>query len=381
MKEELIDILHYLLRKLKAEGADDIVLSAASVDSRQIKFVNNKVAKTGTEIAEGIGIFSAWNKRIVETNVKEPSKKNAERAVKQLKKLSAVVPENKMYEGIAQGPFKYQHLSYDARIGKLDAKIEDIVEDAINAALSEGAKRTTGILETTTDESFLLTSGNVEAMDKDSNIYLSFRAFSEKNSSGHRVAFGRRLDIINPKKTAKEATIIAKEAREPSQGPTGKFDVIFEPLPFANLLEHVGVSASIFQVETGLSFLKDKLGNTVGSDIVTIVDDGLHPDGAHSTPFDSEGVPTKHNIIIDKGVFRKYLHNTSTARRHKTETTANAGLISPHPWNTSLEPGDSSVEEMIRETRNGIYVTNIWYTRFQNFLSGDFSTIPGTESS
>ena len=28
------------------------------------------------------------------------------------------------------------------------------------------------------------------------------------------------------------------------------------------------------------------------------------------------------------------------------------------------------------DTKKGIYVTNIWYTRFQNYATGDFSTIP-----
>jgi len=31
---------------------------------------------------------------------------------------------------------------------------------------------------------------------------------------------------------------------------------------------------------------------------------------------------------------------------------------------------------MISELGNGIYVTNCWYTRFQNYSTGDFSTIP-----
>ncbi|MFO7976905.1 MAG: metallopeptidase TldD-related protein [Candidatus Hydrogenedentota bacterium] len=57
-------------------------------------------------------------------------------------------------------------------------------------------------------------------------------------------------------------------------------------------------------------------------------------------------------------------------------TTANAGLIAPHPWNVVVSPGDSSLEDMIREVDHGLLVTNVWYTRFQNYHTGDFSTIP-----
>lgn len=48
----------------------------------------------------------------------------------------------------------------------------------------------------------------------------------------------------------------------------------------------------------------------------------------------------------------------------------------PHAWNIVLEPGDYSKEELFSEVKKGIYITNVWYTRFQNYVAGDFSTIP-----
>jgi len=98
--------------------------------------------------------------------------------------------------------------------------------------------------------------------------------------------------------------------------------------------------------------------------------------GFNSYTFDDEGVPTKTTIIINKGILKTYLHNTSTAKKHKIKTTGNAGLIAPEPTNIILKPGKYSKESLFKNVRNGLYVTNIWYTRFQNFLTGDFSTIP-----
>ncbi|WP_456321235.1 metallopeptidase TldD-related protein, partial [Palaeococcus sp. (in: euryarchaeotes)] len=68
--------------------------------------------------------------------------------------------------------------------------------------------------------------------------------------------------------------------------------------------------------------------------------------------------------------------NTSMARKYKRETTANAGLIMPRAWNIHVKPGDYSKEELFSEVKRGIYITNVWYTRFQNYVKGDFSTIP-----
>jgi PmbA protein len=38
--------------------------------------------------------------------------------------------------------------------------------------------------------------------------------------------------------------------------------------------------------------------------------------------------------------------------------------------------GDQTVDELIEDVRDGLYMNNTWYTRFQNYSTGDFSTIP-----
>jgi PmbA protein len=60
----------------------------------------------------------------------------------------------------------------------------------------------------------------------------------------------------------------------------------------------------------------------------------------------------------------------------KTKTTGNAGLVAPNPWNIEMEAGDMSKDELFGEVKKGLYLTNTWYTRFQNYAKGDFSTIP-----
>jgi len=101
--------------------------------------------------------------------------------------------------------------------------------------------------------------------------------------------------------------------------------------------------------------------------------------------FDHEGVPTRRNVMIREGILKTYLHNTSTAKRFKTRTTASAGPLIPTPFTFTaqpiamhpvLQPGDWDEQELIEDTRRGLYLNNTWYTRFQNYATGDFSTIP-----
>lgn len=155
----------------------------------------------------------------------------------------------------------------------------------------------------------------------------------------------------------------------------GKFDVVFDPLFSGSLLGMWGVMASAYYVMVQLSIFVDKLGQKVAPENVTLIDVPGAYSMAHRV-FDDEGAPTRENAIIEKGILKTYLHNTSTAKIFKTKTTGNAGIVSPTPWNLEMDPGEMRKEELIEEIKHGLYLTNTWYTRFQNHATGDFSTIP-----
>jgi PmbA protein len=87
-------------------------------------------------------------------------------------------------------------------------------------------------------------------------------------------------------------------------------------------------------------------------------------------------LPTQRTVIFERGVFKSYLHNSTTARKHGTTSTANAGLIAPRPFNLVLTPGDEDLDSLVRSIDLGLYVTNNWYLRYQNYGTGEFSTIP-----
>ncbi|HDJ04772.1 MAG TPA: TldD/PmbA family protein, partial [Candidatus Bathyarchaeota archaeon] len=119
-----------------------------------------------------------------------------------------------------------------------------------------------------------------------------------------------------------------------------------------------------------------RIGSEVASEEFTLLDDPTLSGSYGARAFDDEGVPTRRNTIVDRGVLETYLHNSTTAKKFDTETTGNAGLIVPRPWNLVVEPGDKTFEELLSEIDRGLYVTNDWYLRYQNYRTGDFSTIP-----
>ena len=63
---------------------------------------------------------------------------------------------------------------------------------------------------------------------------------------------------LNYKESAEKSARIAKQAAIPKKTISGKFDVLFEPLAFATIIENIGEASSIFSVESGTSCLKNK---------------------------------------------------------------------------------------------------------------------------
>ncbi|OIO42013.1 hypothetical protein AUJ10_00050 [Candidatus Pacearchaeota archaeon CG1_02_31_27] len=372
------EISSHILNKLLKAGADDVIVSVSKQDSSLIKYSNNLINTTKTWENIDLGIFMALKKRIILTNIKEFSLSAADDVVNKLLKFVKSASPNKEYAGIAKGPFSYKEIEdgYDKKIASLGDKSIDYVEKAINKALANGAKRTAGVFENSAADVSLLSSNDVKARDKGTYSYFSIRAFNSKDASGQKVGSSRMLNLLDVENLAEEAALISKQCLNPEYGKFGKFDVVFEPLPFANIIDNLGNAMSAFSVEAGLSCLKNMIGKQVASKEITIIDDGMLRNGFGSSKFDAEGVPTQRNIMIDKGILKTYLHNTSTAKRFNTKTTANAGLLSPEPTNLVVNKGNFSKQELFEQVKNGLYITNIWYTRFQNYNTGDFSTIP-----
>ena len=375
MKHE--ELARYLVQQFKKKGADDVVVQLNNTDNSHIKFSNNKVTTTKLWNLEGMSVFVAKDKKVVSSSLKSFSKAAVKELVSQMMQSAKNVPPNPNYRGIAKGPFKYKVIKdmCDEHVVSMDTELIDITKQSIDV-VKHKAKRAAGVFEQGSGSTFLVTSNDVEVQERYSHLYFSMRALMNKNASGHTVVLSRTKKGFDYMKTAEHAADIAKKAHTTRKSISGSYDVIFEPHAFANLLENLAHSASIFSVEAGLSCLKDALGKKVASDQLTLYDDATVANGYGSSSFDDEGHPTQKNALIENGVFKTYLHNTSTAERYNTKNTANAGLISPEPHNIVVKPGTYSKDELFSSVKKGIYITNVWYTRFNNYATGDFSTIP-----
>jgi PmbA protein len=372
-------MLDYIIKKAQKLGAEDIIVTSLNQLARQTKFANNEIVVNQTWDESDIDIFLAFKKKTISTSVKSDAKKSeVDKTLNKMMKIAKLLKPSEDYFGIAEGKFDYKNVEdgYDKQIDNLQDKEVDFVNAAINKALENGVKKSSGVLYSNCWQVEKLTSNGIDVSEKGTGINFSIRSFADKDASAHSVSVSRILKGFDPVAAADEASLLALQSLNPSLGEEGKYDVIFHPMVFANILFYMSYAFSAFQVDSGLSFFIDKIGKKVANEIVTIEDDGLLKNGFGSRSFDDEGMSIQKTALVENGILKNYLHNTSTAKKFKTESTGNAGLIDPVPWNIVLSKGDSKLEEMISEVDRGLYITNAWYTRFANYRTGDFSTIP-----
>lgn len=156
--------------------------------------------------------------------------------------------------------------------------------------------------------------------------------------------------------------------------PSDNYEIVFSNGAIATLLSAFQGIFSADNVQKGLSLLEDKLGQKIGSDLVTIVDDPFMKKSSRSRSFDDEGVATSYKELIGKGELKTYLHNLVTAKKASVKSTGNGFSGTVSPVNLKLESGESSLDDLLKSCKKGVYITNVQGAHAGvNAVSGDFS--------
>lgn len=161
--------------------------------------------------------------------------------------------------------------------------------------------------------------------------------------------------------------------------PTQEAIVVYAPVAAADFLGVLARALTADAMQRNRSFLQGKMGQTVASDMVTVVDSGRLRRGMASRPFDDEGTPTDITCLINEGVLQAVLHDSYTAHKDSTRSTGNANRpfhyrppMLSHS-NFFLRPGTQTPEEIIADVWQGLYVVDAVTSGSTNPISGDYS--------
>ncbi len=177
-----------------------------------------------------------------------------------------------------------------------------------------------------------------------------------KRTAQYGTAARHLADLEAPALVASTAVRRAVDLFGARKPPTMRVPVIFDRDVAAALLDDLFAAVSAANVAVANSWLSGQIGNRIGSDLVTVVDDGRVPGGLGSAPFDGEGVPTRRTPVFEGGVLQTFLYDTYYARKLGAATTGNSTGGGIGPSNFYLEPGSQTLSELIAATPVGVLV-------------------------
>jgi PmbA protein len=202
----------------------------------------------------------------------------------------------------------------------------------------------------------------------------------DETQAGWSFRVGHDLDELRWRDVAAEAVERASRILGATKPPTAKVPVVLDPFAASAFLGVLAGALSAEAVQKGRSLFADLVGERVGSELFTLVDDGRLHDGPAAAPFDDEGVPTGRTELFDAGVLKRFLHNSYTAHRGGTRSTGNArraGYKSAPGVGTSnfyLQAGATSVRDLLARADGGMLIQDVSGVHSgANPISGEFS--------
>ncbi|WP_087036620.1 TldD/PmbA family protein [Thermococcus litoralis] len=189
-------------------------------------------------------------------------------------------------------------------------------------------------------------------------------------------AFSGGLELIEKDKpwewAVKDVKALQKLIKEGQKPPEGKVDLVLAP-EVAGIAVHesVGHPYELDRImgreaaQAGESFVKpEMLGERIGSEAVTVIEDPTIPNSWGFYLYDDEGVKARPRYLIREGIINEFLMNREYAAYLGMKSNAAARAINYNREpivrmaNTYLAPGDYSFEELIEDVKLGVYMVS-----------------------
>ncbi len=201
---------------------------------------------------------------------------------------------------------------------------------------------------------------------EENDVLIRYEQFGATVWEKDYLAFARRL--AEQLKLARKLTTIKP----------GRMPVLFSPAGAQALILPLSEALNGKEVYKGTSPIKDKVDEKLFDEKITLVDDGTMDGCFGSTPYDDEGVPRSHNVLIENGVLKSFIYDLKTAAQAGTQSTGNAvRSLFTQPdvsfGNVILQPGRTPLRDIIASIDEGILVESLLGLGMGNTISGAFS--------
>lgn len=200
----------------------------------------------------------------------------------------------------------------------------------------------------------------------------------DQSVSAYEAQFVRNVSDLKADAVAAHAAKSAVELLGAKVPKTGKYRIVLDKQVAQDLVGAMSDHFSAKSVAEGGSRLNEKIGKKVFSDKISIIDDPNQTNLSGARPFDSEGVLSKTNTIVENGVLKTFLTNMKYAKKFNLANTGNAsggaGEMDISPSNIVVQKGMDSISSLLSAADEVIHVTRVdaIHSGFDD-VTGDFS--------
>jgi PmbA protein len=197
--------------------------------------------------------------------------------------------------------------------------------------------------------------------------------------TGYDFDFSHRISGFDVEKVGRSAVNRATTLLGARQVKTMRVPVLFDSSTTAEMLEFISDAFLGENVIKGKSFLKDKMKTKCFSGCINISDNPLDGRASDTCPFDGEGVPSQHTILVNEGVLQAFLYDTYWGSAAGKESTGNSSRGGYRAWpslstrHICLEPSCESVDSALANLPQVLKVTDIMGMHTANPITGELS--------
>ncbi len=362
---------------LDLEGADGVEALLLHEWGGLTRFARSSIHQSTAREDTALRIRVVTDGRVGVASTNDFSSKGARSAAASALELARVAPPDEAFPGLAPPAPVAPLESFDDETAATtpEARAEHVA--ALVGEVGNGF-RAAGSFQTTALEVALANTEGQFCYAPSTQCGTTTVVSGGRGGAGAAEATARRTADVDPTIVGRRAAQKARDSQDPRPLPTGRYEVVLEPLAVSTLLGFLAyMSFGGRAIVEGRSAFSGKEGQLVTGENITIYDDGLSSNTI-GFPFDFEGTPKRRVRLIERGVFVGGVHDRRSAAQAGVDSTGHA-LPPPNPegafpLNLFLETGDADVEEMVRSTRRGLLVTRFHYSNIVHPLE---TTITG----
>jgi PmbA protein len=381
------EILAGILERAAAAGVADVEAYGERSTSRRVKVYGGEVEQLTAARRTGVGVRVFQDGAVGYAYTSELSPSGLDAVVRRAVEHAAV-GDGDEYSALPQPA------GQPAPVDPYDPRVEDTSDDQrVEAALTVEAvaKRADPRVKTVEDtvyvdgegEVFLASSAGLRGSFRASQCYAFAYVLAEEAGqveTGMSYTVGRALPDLELESCGAEAAARAVRLLGARKCPSMKATVVLDPFVAASVVGVLSSALTADAVQKGRSLFAGREGRSVAAAGFGLTDDGRHPDGLDSAPFDGEGTPSRRTPLIANGVLQGFLYDVYTARKAGTTSTGN-GLRSSYqgppqvrPTNLLVEGEVTPLATIIGGIERGVLVTDaVGVHSGANPVSGEFS--------